>query len=227
MGRRVRTFAAVGAMFLAPLAFAGDVVVEVVVAKRLTKRSLTPPAYNLRGAVPPKLPKRNCGGEFNQTVVILEGGQNAPSPPQTLTIEQRGGRFDPGLVVVPIGSTVHFPNFDPIFHNVFSLSRAQKFDLGFYPKDHTRSVKFQRAGIVQVYCHIHARMYAAIVVTSSPWFGKPGEDGTVAFHDVPPGHYKVMAWHKAAGMHQVEVEVPATGESRVRIQVPVDREPGM
>lgn len=206
---------------------AGDVAIEVIVTKRLTKRALTAPVYNLRGKVPQAIPEPENTSEFDKTIVMLEGGKVSPLAPQTVTIEQRGGRFEPGLVVVPVGSTVNFPNFDPIFHNVFSLSRAQSFDLGFYPKDHTKTVKFSRAGIVQVYCHIHASMYAAIVVTASPWFAKPGADGIAAFPDVPAGHYKVVAWHKVAGVHQTEIEVTATGQSRAKIRVPIDTEPGM
>lgn len=208
-------------------ATAGDVAVEVIVTKRLTKRTLTPPVYNLRGAVPQTVPEAESQSEFDKTIVMLEGGKVPPLAPQMVTIEQRAGRFDPGLVVVPIGSSVSFPNFDPIFHNVFSLSRAQSFDLGFYPKDQTRVVKFNRAGIVQVYCHIHANMYAAIVVTSSPWFGKPSADGVASFSDVPAGRYKVVAWHKVAGVHQTEIEVAATGQSRAKIRVPIDTEPRM
>jgi plastocyanin len=169
----------------------------------------------------------NAVNEFGKTIVILEGGKTPPLRPQTITIEQRNGRFDPDLVVLPIGSSVQFPNFDPIFHNVFSLSRAQAFDLGFYPKDKSRTVKFTRAGIVQVYCHIHANMYAAVVVTSSPWFAKPGANGAVSFVEVPPGRYKVIAWHKVAGVHQTELVVPESGPVDVTIRVPIDTERSM
>ena len=227
MTRGMPVWALVVLVSLLSPCYAGDVAVEVVITKRLTKRALTPPVYNLRGAVPQAIPEAESIDEFDKTIVMLEGGKTPPLAPQAVTIEQRGGRFEPGLVVVPVGSSVSFPNFDPIFHNVFSLSRAQSFDLGFYPKDHTKTVKFNRAGIVQVYCHIHSNMYAAIVVTSSPWFGKPSANGIAAFPDVPAGRYKVVAWHKVAGVHQTEVEVLAAGPTRVKIRVPIDTEPGM
>ncbi len=102
-------------------------------------------------------------------------------------LNQQGSRFDPELIVVPTGSTIQFPNLDPIFHNVFSLSKARKFDLGYYPEGQSRSVKFNDAGVVQVYCHIHANMYAAIVVTDSPWYVKPEADGSFSFSNVPAG----------------------------------------
>jgi hypothetical protein len=108
---------------------------------------------------------------------------------------------------------------------VFSLSKTQPFDLGFYPKGQSRTVKFNHPGIVQVYCHIHANMYAAIIVTSSPWYGKPSGDGSFSWNDVPAGHYRLSAWHKIAGLYKTEVDVPESGKVEVSIQVPVDVEP--
>ncbi len=140
-------------------------------------------------------------------------------------IEQRNIRFAPDLIVIPVGSTVEFPNFDPIFHNVFSLSSAQPFDLGFYAKSQSRSITFNRPGIVQMYCHIHSHMYAGIIVTASPFWAKPGTDGKFSFTNVPAGHYRLMAWHNIAGLHQVEVDVPESGTATVTIRVPVDIEP--
>ena len=161
-------------------------------------------------------------------VIILEAGKDAgklpPRPPVTEVLNQQGARFEPDLIVIPIGSTVQFPNSDPIFHNVFSLSKAQAFDLGYYPQGQSRTVKFNNPGVVQVYCHIHANMYAAIVVTASPWFEKPSADGSFSFSNVPPGRYRLTAWHKIAGLHKVDIEVPESGSAEVNIRVPVDTE---
>ena len=157
--------------------------------------------------------------------MILEGLNAPPTAPVTAVIEQRNSRFEPDLLAIPIGSTVEFPNFDPIFHNVFSLSGAQQFDLGFYARTQSRSVKFNRKGVVQVYCHIHSNMSAAIVVTASPWYGKPEDDGTFSWSGIPAGHYRVVVWHKIAGQYSVEVDVPETGTAHVKIRVPVDVEP--
>jgi|SRR5579871_2011622 len=205
-------------------AIAGDVAGQVIIAKRLTRKNITPTVYNLRGTAAPA-PSIEIESELDRTVVWLEGGPAAPTTPQTFKIEQRNSRFEPDLLVVPAGSTVEFPNWDPIFHNVFSLSGAQPFDLGYYPQSQSRTVKFKRSGIVQVYCHIHSNMYAAIVVTSSPWYGKPAEDGSFTFHDIPAGHYRATAWHKVAGMYQVEIDVPEKGTAAARIRVPIDVEP--
>jgi plastocyanin len=204
----------------------GDVVGHVVVPKRLTKKALIPTTYNLRGTpTPPAGAEGSTLNEFDRMVVMLQGKSKSPKPPETVTLEQRNGRFDPDLVVVPVGSTVQFPNADPIFHNVFSLSRVQAFDLGFFPKGQSRSVKFTREGIVQVYCHIHANMYAAIVVTANTYYVKPAADGSFSWENVPAGHYRVIVWHKVAGTSQTEVDVPESGTAEVTIRVPLDAEP--
>lgn len=212
-------------VFLALPLLAGEVVGHAVITKRLTKKALAPIVYNLRGTALPAAPTPEAVNEFDRMVVMLEGSSLPSKAPITASIEQRNGRFDPEIVIVPIGSTIDFPNFDPIFHNVFSLSKTQPFDLGFYPKGQSRSVKFNRSGIVQVYCHIHANMYAAIVVTSSPWFGRPASDGSFLWSDVPAGHYRLIAWHKIAGLYKTEFDVPESGKADVSIQVPVDVEP--
>jgi plastocyanin len=207
-------------------AVGGDVNGHAFVTKRLTKRVLSPVVYNLRGTAAPAAPLgTEPVNEFDRMVVILQGGKLPPRPAVTVVLNQQGARFDPELIVVPTGSTVQFPNLDPIFHNVFSLSKARKFDLGYYPQGQTRAVKFNDAGVVQVYCHIHAAMYAAIVVTDSPWYAKPGADGGFSFSNVPAGRYRLTVWHKIAGYRKLDVVVPETGSVEVNVSVPVDMEP--
>jgi len=219
------TFVAALLSVVAP-AFAGDVSGQAVITKKLSKRELSPLIYNLRGMAQPAVARSTDPvNEYDRMVVILES-KNLPSRAAiNVVMDQKDSHFDPELVVIPVGSTVQFPNSDPIFHNVFSLSKAQPFDLGFYPRGQIRTVKFSRPGVVQVYCHIHANMYAAIVVTESPWFAKPSTEGTFSFHDVPAGHYRLTAWHKVAGFHAVEINVPESGTVDATIRVPVDVEP--
>jgi plastocyanin len=223
-------YPASGLLLLALHALGADVHGHALITKRLSKKALSPIVYNLRGTAAPAAPRDpEPVDEFDRMVLILEpekdGPKLAPKPPVTEMLNQQGARFEPDLIVVPVGSTVEFPNSDPIFHNVFSLSKAQPFDLGYYPKGQSRTVKFANPGVVQVYCHIHANMYAAIVVTASPWFQKPAADGAFSFSDVPAGRYRLTAWHKIAGLHKVDIEVPETGSVDVSIRVPVDMEP--
>jgi len=218
-------FLTAGFLTLVIPALAGDITGEVIITKHLGRKTVLPGVYNLRGTAPPVAEvEKDAVNEFERTVVLLEGGKADSAPPQTVQIEQHNSRFEPDLVVIPVGSTVQFPNGDAIFHNVFSLSGAQPFDLGYYPKSQSRTVKFNHSGIVQVYCHIHANMYAAIVVTSSPWYGRPAGDGTFSWTNVPAGHYRLVAWHKIAGLYSSEVDIPENGTSHVRIRVPVDVE---
>jgi plastocyanin len=219
----VRTIAVLS--MLVGQAVAGDLNGHLLITKQLTRKTVAPSVYNLRGATPPFAPLgADPINEFDRMVVMLDAQGLVPSEPETVVMEQRNGRFDPDLVVIPVGSKVEFPNADPIFHNVFSLSGTQPFDLGFYPKGQSRTVKFNRGGIVQVYCHIHANMYAAIVVTSSPWHGKPSPDGCFSWTNIPAGRYRVIAWHKVAGLHQTEVTIPEQGTAEVTIRIPIDME---
>jgi plastocyanin len=223
-----RLYPVMGLIALVLPVVAGDITGHALITKRLTKKALSPIVYNLRGAVaaPPAPAKSDTANEFDRLVVVLEGGASKPKPPETLVIDQRNMRFDPDLVIVPTGSTIQFPNADPIFHNIFSLSKTQPFDLGFYPQGQSRTVKFTRNGIVQVYCHIHANMYAAIVVTSSPWYARPAEDGSFSWTDVPAGHYKLTAWHKIAGLYKTEIDVPESGKVDATIRIPIDVDAG-
>jgi plastocyanin len=220
----------VSALLLLTLsASAGEVHGRALVTKRLTKRALSPIVYNLRDVSKPDARRETEPvNEFDRMVIVLEPGKDAikvpPKPGVTEILNQQGARFEPDFIVVPVGSTVEFPNSDPIFHNVFSLSKTHPFDLGYYPQGQSRTVTFNNPGVVQVYCHIHSNMYAAIVVAASPWFQKPTSDGSFSFANVPAGRYRLTAWHKIAGLHKVDVEVPASGDVNVTIRVPVDME---
>jgi plastocyanin len=207
------------------LASAGEVSGRILIERSVRKKAIAAVTYDLRGATTVKeLRPNGPTNDFESVAVWLEPEQgNTPvTQPVTATIHQRDRHFDPELLIVPVGSTVEFPNNDPVFHNIFSLSRTQKFDLGYYPEGHSRSVKFQRAGIVQVYCHVHPKMYTAIVVTSSPWFTKPSANGAVAWKDLPPGKYRLMAWHRIAGLFRKDLAVPDNGSVSVTLSIPLD-----
>jgi plastocyanin len=158
-------------------------------------------------------------GGFGRVAIWLAGGPDLAAP-TTSTMQQRNLHFDPDLLIVPTGSKVLFPNLDPVFHNIFSLSRTQPFDLGYYAEGKSRQVVFSRAGIVQVYCHVHPEMYGVIVVTPSRWTSKPAPDGTFTFADVPPGKYQVVIWQHSAGLVSRNISVPSTGGVRVSFRIP-------
>ncbi|MDB4957970.1 MAG: Hemoglobin-like protein [Myxococcales bacterium] len=109
-------------------------------------------------------------------------------------IEQRGKTFMPHVMAVPVGSTISFPNFDPIYHNVFSLSKTKQFDLGLYKNGETREVKVDKAGIVRLGCNLHANMSAYLVVVDAPHYAVVDADGNFSFKSLAPGKYKVQAW---------------------------------
>jgi hemoglobin len=111
-------------------------------------------------------------------------------------IEQRGKTFAPHVMALPVGSTVSFPNFDPIFHNVFSLSKAKPFDLGMYKNGETREVKVDKPGIVRLGCNLHANMSAYLIVVDAPHYVVVDGDGTFTFKSLAPGKYKVQAWNE-------------------------------
>src|SRR5215831_15090682 len=106
----------------------------------------------------------------------------------TPRLVQRDQSFDPRVLAVAVGTTVEFPNADPIFHNVFSVSPVKRFDLGRYPKGHSKRVTFDKPGLVNVYCEIHTNMAAYVLVLPHHAFAQPGADGAFALPDLPPGH---------------------------------------
>lgn len=133
-------------------------------------------------------------------VVYLEGDPPGASEPPAVpakhpVMDQVGMRFHPQVLPIVVGTTVDFPNGDPIFHNVFSYSQTKEFDLGRYPMGDSRSVTFEQSGIVRVYCDIHSEMNATILVLSSPYFASPTDDGTFQIENVPEGHYHISLWY--------------------------------
>src|SRR6266571_5547426 len=103
--------------------------------------------------------------------------------------------FRPLVLPVMVGSTVDFPNNDDLFHNVFSYSQAKEFDLGRYPRGQKKSIKFDKPGIVKVYCDIHSYMYATILVLKNPFFAVPDEEGNYHIDNIPEGVYTLNFWY--------------------------------
>jgi plastocyanin len=130
-------------------------------------------------------------------------------------MEQRDTTFRPEILFVPAGTTVDFQNQDGFFHNVFSYSRAKRFDLGRFPRGESKTVTFDNAGLINVYCEIHKWMRAVIIVVENPFHATIGDDGSFTIPDVPPGMYKLVIWQVDRGRKELSVTVPPGGSTRV------------
>jgi hypothetical protein len=129
-------------------------------------------------------------------VVYLEplDASAPPPPPRRSVVRQRGARFDPGFVVIAAGQTVDMPNDDPIYHNVFSYSKPNDFDLGLYPSGQSRSVTFRHPGVVRTYCSIHESMNGTVFVSPTPLFAVVDDAGRFEIAEVPPARYRLRTW---------------------------------
>lgn len=172
--------------------------------------------------------KTPAGQPVKDAVVTLKG----PSPGQPIrfswpySVAQQNIAFDPFVLVVPVGSTVSFPNRDSVRHHVYSFSPVKKFELKLYGKEEARSVTFDKAGIVPLGCNIHDQMIAYVVVVDTPYAAKTGADGVAVIRNAPVGAVPMTVWHpylKAARNQQVRpVTLTAAGG---REQVVADLRP--
>ena len=162
------------------------------------------------------------GTELSNVIVFIQDAPKVPSlPASRARILQENETFVPRVVAITRGSSVDFPNGDPFFHDVFSLSRGGTFDLGSYPRGQTRSHQFRRAGLMKVYCHIHSHMSASIMVFDHPYFAIPKADGTFAIDDVPAGTYKVSAWHERIGENSQSATIEAGRAVDLQFALPI------
>jgi plastocyanin len=203
-----------------------DITGTILIKKKLTKRSVTASVSIYQRGTAVELGK-DAGEdplefERSHVVIYLEGPSGiGPAKTTVLTMQQVNRRFSPDLLVIPVGSAVSFPNMDPIFHNIFSLSKPKTFDLGSYDKGESRSVVFAKPGIVSVYCHLHPNMEATIVVSPTRWYAQPDRSGQYRIQDVPPGQYTIVAWHKAAGFFRKTVLIEPGHNSVVGFFIPI------
>lgn len=117
-----------------------------------------------------------------------------PAARPRFVMNQKGLTFVPHVLPILAGSTVEFPNSDPVYHNVFSFSKTRTFDLGRYPTGRSKAITFNQPGLVKVYCDMHSQMNAFILVLANPYFTLSDENGNYAIRDIPAGVYKVKAW---------------------------------
>lgn len=140
----------------------------------------------------------------------------APPPgPVPVKIVQKEATFEPHVLPVVVGTTVRWPNEDDIFHNVFSMTETQDFNLGFYKKEKVPEVRFDKLGRVDVFCALHTAMHCIILVLPNPFFAVADAKRRFVIRDVPAGTYRVRAWHERLPNQVKDVIVPATGEVKV------------
>jgi plastocyanin len=148
-----------------------------------------------------------------RAVVYLEssllGHEKYTVPDKSPILDQKNLQFHPRVLPIMAGTTVDFPNQDNLFHNVFSYSQPKEFDLGRYPKDDSRSVRFDKPGVVRVYCDIHSQMNATIIVLPHPYFATPSDGGTYVIRHVPEGKYTLVFWYDRDSVERRPVEVHA------------------
>ena len=137
-----------------------------------------------------------------------------PAPAHGKVISQRGKMFVPHVLVVPVGTRVAFRNDDPIFHNIFSLSKPNEFDTGLYKQGATYTETFRHPGAVQLLCNIHASMFGFVFVVDTPYYAQAEANGAFTIKGVPPGEYELQVWHEAAAKPTVEHLTVGTGGVR-------------
>jgi plastocyanin len=186
----------------------------------------------VRGAALPSTayPGRSVGNheqptipEIRNVVVYLkEVAYGGPLPIRKAELRQKHETFVPHVIAIMRGSSVDFPNDDPIFHNVFSLSGAASSNLGRYPPRPRKAQKFTKAGIVKVFCDIHSHMSATILVLDHPYFTVPDVDGSFELANIPTGQYTIVGWHERVGERIASVRVERGRPATVTLSLPVE-----
>jgi len=174
-------------------------------------------AGELRGRVQLAVPGLSLA-DVGPIVVYLDGGDGAPrAAAPAAEIRQRNASFSPPFLAVTRGGAVSMPNDDAIYHNVFSFSEPNQFDLGLYPSGESRAVTFEHPGVVRIFCSIHESMNGTLFVAPSPWFAVVDPDGSYAIPDIPNGRYRLRTWAEKLPPTEREVTLPAPTPLDLRI----------
>jgi plastocyanin len=192
--------------------------VAILLAVGLAVRAAAAPATGEVTGIVVVTGKPTSGG----VLVYLEGvtGAPPPTPPAAhAVIRQREKQFDPPVTIVVRGTTIDFPNEDKIFHNVFSVSRPARFDLGLYKSGATKSVEMKRAGTVDVYCNIHPDMVAKVKVLDNAYYTITDAHGRFRIAGVPEGEVPVVAWLPTGDVATGVVTVKAGQAAELRLEV--------
>jgi plastocyanin len=161
------------------------------------------------------------GGEAAAAIVYYkpERPVTVRPNPHVAEIVMRQKEFVPHVLALTVGSSVRFPNADPILHNVFSVSGGNSFDLGLYPAGTAKTVTFPEPGLVRVFCNVHQAMVAYVLVLDTPWFAAPAADGRFSFDDLPAGSGLCAVWYERAEAWSRPITLPLTEPLEVRLEV--------
>lgn len=165
------------------------------------------------------------GADERRSVVYLETAPRGAFEDRVdarVRMDQRDETFVPHVLAIMTGTTVAFTNNDRTYHNVFSLSRTRPFDLGRYPTGSSKSIRFERPGIVRVFCDIHSHMSAFILVFGHRYFDVADDEGRFHLDNVPPGAYNVVVWNESRAREVRRVIVPEEG-GEVELNVTLGR----
>jgi plastocyanin len=160
--------------------------------------------------------------DLAEAVVWVEGPR-VRTRPSGATVSMKGKAFLPRVSVVSVGGKVEFPNQDSIFHNVFSVSGENRFDLQLYKKPKSSFKVFEHSGVVRIYCNIHPQMSGFVLVRDNPFWAKVGADGSFTIPDVPAGTWVVKAWHERSGESAQRIAVPETGAATASFSLDASR----
>jgi plastocyanin len=201
-----------GALLLAqePSAVSGTIRGRVDVRRAAPQMERRPNVTDL-GAPPARAQDRQ---DLLRSVVYLESAPAAAFAdvePQHATMDQRNEAFIPHVLAITVGTTVDFPNSDNTYHNVFSISKTKSFDLGHYAAGRSKAIRFDRPGIVRVFCEIHSHMSAFILVFNHRYFAVTALDGRYQIGRVPAGRYTLNAWNEGAVRESRQITVPEDG----------------
>ena len=211
-------------------------VVLAMILAAVQVRAQSPFAPGAATRTPTATPSPVPPGEVEIEVVLLSGkkrltGDDSVAWVPKLTargraethvkIAQKNKQFEPRIAVVSVGSQVDFPNFDRVFHNVFSLSTPQPFDLGLYRKGKSKSVRFDQPGLVQIYCNIHPHMVAYLMIVDSRRHGTADARGRIRLRKIPPGVTTIEGWNVRGGMWSREVRVRPGRRSDITVELDV------
>ena len=168
-------------------------------------------AAEIRGTVRLVKPNGDPAKELHRVLVYYtpRSGVGRPAPPtEPFELKMSRKEFEPSSMIIPMGSTVRFPNEDTILHNVFSVSGRNRFDLGLYRQGAGKEATFDYPGVVRVFCNVHHSMVAHVVVVGTPYYTVTLPDGSFRLEGLPPGEGTLTLWYERSDEWSQTVTLP-------------------